>query len=87
IDEHVRATMKQVLAEIQDGTFANRWIAENEAGRPNFERLRQADNDHLVERVGAALRSQMAFLNPIEVRAGQAQASVGGAAGSSGATR
>jgi ketol-acid reductoisomerase len=74
IDEHVRGTMKQVLAEIQDGTFAARWIAENEAGRPNFERLRQQDHDHLIERVGAALRSQMAFLDPVEVRAGQAQA-------------
>ncbi len=74
IDEHVRGTMKQVLAEIQDGTFAARWIAENEAGRPDFERLRQQDHDHLIERVGAALRSQMAFLDPVEVRAGQAQA-------------
>src|SRR5437899_30968 len=34
IDEHVRATMKQILTEIQDGTFAKQWIAENEAGRP-----------------------------------------------------
>ncbi len=74
IDEHVRGTMKQVLAEIQDGTFAASWIAENEAGRPEFERLRAADHDHLIERVGAGLRSQMAFLNPVEVRAGEAQA-------------
>jgi ketol-acid reductoisomerase len=76
IDSHVRETMKQVLTEIQDGSFAARWIAENEAGRPNFERLRQADHDHLIERVGATLRSQMAFLNPIEVRDNQTQASV-----------
>ena len=74
IDDHVRATMKQVLTEIQDGSFAARWIAENEAGRPEFERLRQQDHDHLIERVGEQLRSQMAFLDPVTVKAGQAQA-------------
>ena len=47
------STMKDVLAEIQDGTFAARWIAENESGRANFERLRQQDQDHLIEQVGA----------------------------------
>ncbi|HTS15408.1 MAG TPA: ketol-acid reductoisomerase [Candidatus Sulfotelmatobacter sp.] len=77
IDDHVRATMRQVLAEIQDGTFADRWIAEDRAGRPEFERLRGVDRDHQIERVGAALRSQMAWLDPVEVTAGQAQASAG----------
>ncbi len=56
IDDHVRGTMKAVLGDIQDGTFADRWIAENDAGRPEFDRLRQADHDHLIERVGARLR-------------------------------
>ena len=74
IDEHVRATMKTVLTEIQDGTFARNWIAENDAGRPEFNRLRMQDHDHLVERVGSGLRAQMAFLNPVVVEAGQAQA-------------
>jgi ketol-acid reductoisomerase len=74
IDEHVRETMQQVLKEIQDGSFARAWIAENEAGRPEFERLRAADRDHLIERVGGRLRAQMPFLNPVEVSAGQAQA-------------
>ncbi len=41
IDEHVRATMKQILKEVQDGTFAKQWIAENEAGRPNFKKMRE----------------------------------------------
>ena len=54
IDDHVRATMQDVLDEIQDGTFAARWIAENESGRAEFERLRAADRDHLIERVGGA---------------------------------
>jgi len=77
IDEHVRQTMRQVLTEIQDGTFAKRWIAESESGGADFARLRQADQDHQIERVGAELRSQMRWLNPVEVRAGQAQASAG----------
>jgi ketol-acid reductoisomerase len=74
IDEKVRETMQQVLAEIQDGSFANRWIEENETGRQEFERLRAVDRDHQIEQVGARLRGQMPFLNPVEVRAGQAQA-------------
>ena len=74
IDEHVRGTMKQVLSEIQDGTFARNWIAESDSGRVNFERLRAADHDSLIERVGARLRAQMPFLDPVVVEAGQAQA-------------
>ena len=83
IDENVRTTMRQVLSEIQDGTFARNWIAENENGRPNFNRMREQDRDHQVEQIGATLRSQMAFLNPVVVQAGQAQA----AAGTKGASR
>jgi len=83
IDENVRATMRQVLREIQDGTFARNWIAENDNGRPNFNRMREQDRDHQVEQIGATLRSQMAFLNPVVVQAGQAQA----AAGTKGASR
>ncbi len=75
IDEHVRETMQQVLREIQDGTFAKTWIAENESGRSEFERLRAADRDHLIEEVGGHLRGQMPFLDPVQVVAGQAQAS------------
>ncbi len=78
IDDHVRATMRQVLREIQDGSFARRWIAENESGRTEFEALRRQDQDHQIEQVGAALRSQMPFLNPVVVHAGEAQASASG---------
>ena len=45
--------------QVQDGTFAREWLAENKAGRANFERLRQADKDHEIERVGAELRAMM----------------------------
>src|SRR5438445_486896 len=54
IDDHVRGTMRQVLEEIQDGSFARRWIAENEAGRPEFTKLREQDRNHQIEQVGAA---------------------------------
>ncbi len=85
VDSHVRETMQQVLAEIQDGTFARRWIAENEAGRPEFNRLRRQDQDHLIEQVGAELRSKMRWLNPVEVRPEQAQASAERSRGKGGA--
>jgi len=79
IDRHVRDTMQQVLAEIQDGSFARRWVAENAAGRPEFDRLRRQDQDHLIERVGAELRARMRWLDPVDVRPEQAQASAAGA--------
>jgi ketol-acid reductoisomerase len=84
IDDHVRKTMRQVLAEIQDGSFARRWIAESDGGRQEFERLRAQDRDHQIEKVGAELRAQMAFLNPVVVRAGEAQAGASAASGSKG---
>ena len=74
IVEGAKATMRDVLAEIQNGSFATRWIRENETGRHEFERLRAQDRDHQIEQVGAALRAQMPFLNPVVVRAGEAQA-------------
>jgi hypothetical protein len=51
--------MQRILEAVQDGSFAREWLAENRAGRPNFERLRQADRDHEIERVGATLRAMM----------------------------
>jgi len=77
IDDRVRQTMRDVLREIRDGSFARRWIEENDSGRHEFERLRAQDRDHQIEQVGAALRAQMAFLNPVTVVAGQAQSSAG----------
>lgn len=62
IDEHARAQMQDILTEIQDGTFAKQWIAENESGQTEFKRLMQKDLDHQVEVVGADLRSRMDWL-------------------------
>ncbi len=74
VDARVRAEMRKVLHEIQDGTFAANWIAENEAGQPNFKKMREADRNHQIEKVGASLRKAMPFLNPVEVVDGQPQA-------------
>ncbi len=62
VDAQVRETMKRILAEIQSGAFAKEWIAENEAGRPNFNRTRTEEAHHEIEVVGKRLREMMAFL-------------------------
>jgi ketol-acid reductoisomerase len=80
VTEGTKAAMKDVLADIQSGSFATRWIAVQESGGEEFARLREQDKHHQIEEVGAALRSQMAFLNPVVVEAGEAQSSVGSAA-------
>ena len=80
VAEGVKATMKDVLTDIQTGVFADAWIAEMEAGGPQFQQMRKADHDHQIEQVGARLRAQMLWLDPVEVQAGQAQASAAGAA-------
>jgi ketol-acid reductoisomerase len=59
ITEETRAEMRRILEEIRNGSFAREWLAESRAGGPEFERLRQADRDHEIERVGKALRAMM----------------------------
>src|SRR3954453_2160215 len=71
-----RGGIKAVPAETRAGASPRRWVAENEAGRPEFNRMRQQDRDHQIEQVGARLRSQMAWLNPVVVRDDEAQAEV-----------
>ncbi len=80
VTEGAKQTMADILADIQSGRFAAQWIAEYDSGGAEFARLRQADRDHQIEEVGARLRSQMSWLDPVEVSAGQAQASTTGAA-------
>ncbi len=62
IDEHVKENMKLILEDIQNGSFAREWIAENDEGRPRFNRMRQEDADHSIEKVGVTLRDMMGFL-------------------------
>ena len=70
IDEHVRKNMKKVLEEIQNGTFARDWVLENKAGRPHYAKLLERDRNHPIEKVGAELRKQMAWLKREKSAAG-----------------
>ncbi len=63
IDRHTRDRMKEVLKDVQDGVFARNWIAENEAGQPEFKRMVTEDLEHPIEQVGAELRGRMPWLN------------------------
>ena len=65
VTEATKREMKQMLAEIQNGTYAKAWIAENAAGRPNFNKLRETDRNHPIEEVGVRLRALMPFLKPV----------------------
>jgi len=62
ITDETRAEMRRILEEIQDGSFAQEWIAENRAGRPRFNELREKGKNHPIERVGAELRSMMPWI-------------------------
>jgi ketol-acid reductoisomerase len=62
ITEETRASMRQILKEIQDGDFAREWIAENRAGQENFKRMRAEQADTQVEHVGAELREGMDWI-------------------------
>ncbi|MGA9333811.1 MAG: ketol-acid reductoisomerase, partial [Rudaea sp.] len=63
VDAGTRQRMRAVLDEIQDGSFAREWTAEYAAGLPNYKASRQQDLDHQIEKVGAALRARMPWLN------------------------
>jgi ketol-acid reductoisomerase len=63
IGEESRRAMKELLGEIQSGSFAREWIAENRAGQENFRRMRDEQSRHQVEVVGRELRSQMAWID------------------------
>lgn len=62
ITAETKAAMKQVLAEIQDGTFAKKWLLENQCGRPQFNAMRRRAAATQAEQVGAQLRGMMSFL-------------------------
>jgi ketol-acid reductoisomerase len=68
VTDATRQAMRDMLTEIQNGTYARAWIAENEAGRPTFDATRRREQDHLIEQVGARLRAMMPFLDPVTAR-------------------
>jgi len=61
VGEDVRENMEQALEDVQDGTFAREWIAENQAGRPSYTQLKQQEDDHQIEAVGERLRGLYAW--------------------------
>ena len=63
ITKDTKAEMKKILGEIQSGEFAREWIAENDNGRPNFNRYRDETNAHPIEKVGAELRAMMPWIS------------------------
>ena len=67
ITDETRAEMKQVLKEIQDGTFARNWILENKAGAPGFKARRRLEREHPVEVVGKELRKLMSWIDDKDV--------------------
>src|SRR5690242_11183528 len=65
VTKQTREEMKKILAEIRDGSFAKKWIEENEKGCPNFLATRQREQQHPVEQLGPKLRAMMPFLQPV----------------------
>jgi ketol-acid reductoisomerase len=65
VTAETKQRMREVLDEIRDGTFARNWIAEYDAGLPNYRQYKQADLDHPVEQVGRRLRARMPWLQPV----------------------
>ena len=68
VTAETRKEMKKMLSEIRDGTYARKWIEENEQGRPWFNETRKREQDQPIEKVGAELRAMMPFLNPVSLR-------------------
>ena len=63
IDAATKERMREVLKDIQDGTFTRNWVAEHAAGLPNYNRYKQADLEHPIEQVGRKLREKMVWLD------------------------
>jgi ketol-acid reductoisomerase len=67
VTDETRRAMREMLAEIRSGEYAKNWIAENNAGRPNFNAMREKERTQQIEEVGARLRALMPFLKPVRV--------------------
>jgi len=70
IGDESKAAMKELLADVKSGAFAKAWIAENEAGRPEFRKTRAAEQEHPIEQVGKKLRAMMSFVDSVEIEPG-----------------
>ena len=70
IDERVRAEMKRILAEIQDGRFAREWVLENKASQAHFKARRRLEAEHPIEEVGERLRAMMPWIGESKLVSG-----------------
>ena len=61
--DETKKEMKQVLTEIQNGTFAKKWLLENQVGRPTFNAMRRMEAEHPIEKVGKELREMMSWID------------------------
>ena len=59
----IKKTMKKILKDIQDGTFAKKWLLENQVGRPTFNAMRRMEAEHPIEKVGKELREMMSWID------------------------
>jgi len=66
VDDHVRENMDEVLEEIQNGEFTREWVLENQAGRPTYSQIRQAEQNHEIEEVGERLRGLFSWADEEE---------------------
>ena len=71
VTEETIGAMSQILSDIQNGSYAKQWIEENENGRPWFNKKRSEEQSHLIEEVGAKLRSMMPFIDPVTIKPGE----------------
>lgn len=71
ITEETRGAMKELLNNIQDGSYAKNWIEENKNGRKWFNKVREREQDQKLEQVGAELRALMPFIDPVTIKPGE----------------
>ena len=71
VTEETIGAMSQILNDIQSGAYAKQWIEENENGRPWFNKKRSEEQSHLIEEVGAKLRSMIPFIDPVSIKPGE----------------
>jgi ketol-acid reductoisomerase len=70
VDARTKETMRRILEEVKNGSFARRWIEENKTGRKQFEADRAHEREQPIEKVGAELRAMMPFLDPVTIKPG-----------------
>jgi ketol-acid reductoisomerase len=70
VTAETKKAMQGLLADIQSGAFAKRFIEDQNSGRKEFENFRSQDRNHPIEKVGAELRAAMPFLDPVKVENG-----------------